>query len=102
MTGYRLSRLAELDLDEIADYTMDAWGANQADIYINQLVECFLRIAQRPELGRPVDSVHPGFRRIEQGKHVIFYMTDSDGAFISRILHQSMLPSRHRIFLEEP
>ena len=97
MKGYRLSKSAELDLAEIADYTTDVWGATQADLYLDSLVECFLRIAQRPHLGRACDSVHPGFRRIVQDKHVIFYKPDKSGVLIGRILHQSMLPTRHEL-----
>ncbi len=97
MSGYRLSALAELDLADIADYTTDVWGATQADNYLDSLVECFIRIAQRPGLGRACDSIHPGFRRIEQGRHIIFYKPGKSGVLIGRILHQSMLPARHEL-----
>jgi plasmid stabilization system protein ParE len=36
-------------------------------------------------------------RRIEQGKHVVFYREDPEGILIVRILHQSMLAERHRM-----
>jgi toxin ParE1/3/4 len=94
---YHLSVLAELDLADIADYTVHIWGKKQAHLYLDNLVECFDRIAKMPGLGRDCHPVHPGFRRIEQGKHVIFYMPDERGVFISRILHQSMLPTRHEL-----
>lgn len=97
MNEYHLSVLAELDLADIVDYTTDLWGAKQANLYLDSLVECFVRIAQMPELGRTCDSVHTGFRRIEQEKHVIFYKPDGRGVFISRVLHQSMLPNRHEL-----
>ena len=95
MSPYRLSILAELDLADIADYTTDMWGGKQAEVYLDSLVDCFVRIAKTPELDRSCDFVHPGFRRIEQGKHVIFYKPDNDGVFISRVLHQRMLPTDH-------
>lgn len=101
MTGYRLSRLAEHDLNDIVDYTTDTWGAIQANAYLSELVECFIRVAQMPSLGRTADSVHPGFRRIQQGKHVIFYKPGVNGIFISRILHQTMLPSRRELIENE-
>lgn len=102
MSAYRLSILAELDLADIADYTTDVWGVEQAELYLDDLVKCFVRIAQMPGLGRASDSVHPGFRRIAQGKHVIFYQPGKDEIFISRILHQSMLPGRHTLMEQEP
>lgn len=97
MSEYHLSALAEIDLADIADYTTDVWGGKQAELYLDSFVQCFVRIAQMPALGRACDSVHPGFRRIEEGKHVIFYQPDGRGVFISRILHRSMLPARHEL-----
>jgi len=94
---YSLSPSAELDLDAIAEYTTDIWGPKQAVKYIDALFVCFDRIALDPGLGRRCDSIHSGYRRIEQGKHVIFYIPVKNGVFISRILHQSMMPSRHEI-----
>ena len=79
---------------------MDVWGGKQAEVYLDSFVDCFVRIAKAPTIGRSCDSVHSGFRRIEQGKHVIFYKSDREGVFISRVLHQSMLPTRHE-FMED-
>jgi toxin ParE1/3/4 len=97
VNGYQLSVLAELDLADIADYTTDVWGGQQAVLYLESLVECFVRIAKMPGLGRTCDSIHPGFRRIEHGKHVILYELTESGVFISRVLHQRMLPTRHEL-----
>jgi plasmid stabilization system protein ParE len=38
-----------------------------------------------------------GLRRIEIGRHVVFYREDAGGILVSRILHQRMLPERHAI-----
>lgn len=94
---YRFSKLARLDLIDIADYTVDTWGQEQALRYLDSLEDCFDRIVQAPHIGRPCDLVRPGYRRMEHGRHVIFYRADGDGIFISRILHQRMLPSKHLI-----
>ena len=95
MPGYRLSRLAESDLEGIADYTVDAWGAAQAIRYIDGLLECCERVARSPLLGRSCRKIGPGYRRIEQGKHVLFYRLSGEEVLISRILHQDMLPSSY-------
>ena len=97
MPTYRLSRLARLDLIEIADYTVDTWGLEQADRYVDGLVGCFERLARTPGIGRPCDRIRPGYRRVEHEMHVVIYRADRDSVFISRILHQRMLPSRHLI-----
>lgn len=97
MPGYRLSKLARLDLIEIADYTVDIWGLEQANRYIDGLEKCFQLLAGNPGIGRACDRIRRGYRRIEQEKHVIVYREDEDCIFISRIQHHRMLPSRHLI-----
>ena len=54
-------------------------------------------LADNPELGRTCDDVRPGLRRMESGRHVVFYREDTGGILVSRILHQRMLPERHVI-----
>jgi plasmid stabilization system protein ParE len=41
--------------------------------------------------------VRPGLRRMEQGKHVVFFRREPGGILVSRILHERMLPERHAI-----
>jgi toxin ParE1/3/4 len=92
MTRFRLSRNARADLLSIGTYTMETWGAAQAARYLNDLEECAKMLAANPSLGRSCDWIRPGLRRFEKGRHVLFYRRLEDGIFVSRILHQSMLP----------
>lgn len=46
-------------------------------------------------MGRIFGPFRPDLRRIQQGSHVIFYRQTAEGILIIRILHQSMLPTRH-------
>ena len=93
MPNWKLSRLARLDLIEIADYTVDTWGLEQADRYMDSLEDCFKQLVRVPGMGRPCNQIRPGYRRIEHEKHIIIYRAVPGGVFISRILHQRMLPS---------
>ena len=95
MPQYRFSRLARLDLIEIADYTGETWGLEQAERYMDSLDDCFKQLAQSPGIGRACDRIRIGYRRMEHKSHVVIYRVEKDGIFISRILHQRMLPSRH-------
>jgi toxin ParE1/3/4 len=97
LPDYRLSKLARTDPIEIADYTVDTWGPDQAYRYLDSLDACFHQLAQMPGMGRPCNSVRHGYRRLEHEKHIIFYRVEKDGIFISRTLHERMLPSRHMI-----
>ena len=52
-----------------------------------------LLLADNPRLGRASGDVSPGFRRMEVGKHAIFYrVPDEEGVLVVRILHRLMLP----------
>jgi toxin ParE1/3/4 len=94
LNTYRLGPKGESDLAEIFDYTVDTWGEEQAENYVDELARCFQLLADSPGLGRACDLLFPGIRRFEQGKHVIFYKQDRSGILVSRILHQSRLPAR--------
>lgn len=92
---YRLSRAADADLKYIARYTFNTWGEDQTRRYIDDLRSCIEKLTVSPMMGRACDHIRPGFRRMEQGKHVILYRPEGNGVFISRILHQRMLPGKH-------
>jgi toxin ParE1/3/4 len=94
LSTYRLGPKATSDLEELFDYTVDTWGEQQAEDYVEELARCFQMLADSPGLGRPCDLISPSIRRFEQGKHVIFYKPDKNGILISRNLHQSRLPTR--------
>ena len=94
MAAFRFSRRAAADLMSIADYTLRKWGKSQAARYISELEVCCQRLADNPAFGRPCDDVRPELRRLEHGKHVVFYRQERGGIMVSRILHQRMLPDR--------
>ena len=79
----------------IGKYTLQTWGQAQADRYISELKACCRHLASNPLIGRSCDEVKPGLRRMEKGKHVLFYRLEPGGVRVVRILHQRMLPGRH-------
>lgn len=95
MGTYRLSRRAENDLFEIGEYTIRTWGLEQCARYIDGLEACCQKLADNPKLGRSCESLRPGYWRMEQGKHVVFYRIEKDGIIVPRILHVRMLPKLH-------
>lgn len=94
MSLYQIGPSGVSDLAEIFDYTVDTWGEEQAERYLDELARCFDRLADLPGLGRPCDRIYPGVRRFEHGRHVIFYKPEIHGIVISRVLHQRTLPAR--------
>jgi len=52
MAEYRLSNQAKADLNEIADYTIETFGIEQARRYRDGLETCFQTLADKPMVGR--------------------------------------------------
>jgi len=94
---FRFSRRAEADLLAIGAYTLRTWGETQTVRYIDDLEECCQMLADNPALGRECGEVRAGLRRMERGRHVVFYRQETGGILVSRILHQRMLPEAHPI-----
>ena len=86
----------------IGNYTLKEWGADQSSQYLFELEECCQKLTDHPQLGRACDEIFPGLRRLEHGHHVIFYREKEDGVFISRVLHERMLPENHDFDQENP
>lgn len=60
-------------------------------MYTNALFLCFESIVDREILGKPVDYLRQGYKKVFYGKHIIFFRIATDGLVeIIRVLHQSM------------
>lgn len=94
MAGIRYSVRAERDITMIAEYTLNQWGEEQAFRYLDSLEACCQLLEASPSIGRLCDHIRPGLRRIEHGKHVVFFREDTEGILVLRILHHSVLPGR--------
>jgi toxin ParE1/3/4 len=91
MTGlFRLTPRAAADLDGIADYTMEVWGAAQMGDYLRSLNRRFEWLARNPLAGRERNDVHPGYRSFPEGSHVIFYIVSDEYIDIIGLPHKSM------------
>jgi toxin ParE1/3/4 len=73
------------------------WGDAQVEIYLEELEDCCVGLAANPGLGRPCPEVSPGLRRMEAGRHVVFYRERGKGIVVVRVLHQAMMPRRWRM-----
>ncbi len=92
MSQYRIivSPQAERDLKEIRTYTLQSWGAPQADIYLGKIEETFYSLLENPEIGRERNDVKTGYRSIVIEKHVLFYKIDKSEIHILGIPHSRM------------
>ncbi|NLN68394.1 MAG: type II toxin-antitoxin system RelE/ParE family toxin [Alcaligenaceae bacterium] len=83
---YRLSPLAELDLEEIWLYTLNRWSPEQADNYLHNLTLAFEALTSGKRRGSP--SVLPDFQKYLCGSHVIYFLDYAEHLDIIRVLHQ--------------
>lgn len=91
MAKYRITGLANQDLNGIWEYTFNKWSLKQADKYYDLLIETFNEIAIDPSCGKNYEGVEPKLRGLRVGKHIIFFeLIDEELVEINRILHQSM------------
>ena len=95
MSGYILSAAAAEDLRTIYSDSWDGFGERQADIYYDDLLTCFSRLASFPALGRTLDPPHAGLRKLAHDSHLILYRQEDRHLLIVRILHQGMDLDRH-------
>lgn len=73
------------NLDDIADYTLETWGARQTREYLVDLIDCFEKFAKTPNIGRNASEFSPNLKRFNYKTHSIFYMSTDTGILIVRI-----------------
>lgn len=95
MAEFRLTPAAEDDLEMIWTYTVQQWGVEQADRYINALTTIFSELAQSPKTAPACDHIRSGYRRRSVERHMIYFRITTYGIAIIRILHERMDAVRH-------
>ena len=76
---------------DIGRYTEKKWGAEQRNIYIKQLDNCFTQLSENPMLGISCEHISKDYQKLPQGSHLIFYKSKTEEIIeIIRILHKSM------------
>jgi toxin ParE1/3/4 len=91
MTNYRISKLAESDLEDIWNYTVYEWSVEQAEKYLDGLFSCFEGLSEGHINGKAIDYVRKEYKKTLFGKHYIFYKLSNSGIVeIIRVLHIRM------------
>ncbi len=84
--SYRLSALAERDLEDIWSYVAEDTSPTAADRLIDAMIERFELLAEQPRMGRLRPEFGPGVRSFTVENHVIYYRHEGD-VLIARVLH---------------
>ena len=95
MAEYRLSPIAQRDLDEVFDYTVVQWGLPQALRYTDLIEAACAVLADAPQHAQDCSDIRPGYRRRSVEQHVVYFRPTRDGIVVVRILHHRMDAGRH-------
>jgi len=94
---YILSKEAEQDLEKIWLYTFENWSIEQADRYLNLLLDEMDYLCSKPNSGAAFGNIRKGYWRTKVKSHFIFYKinTKREELEIIRILHEMMDIDNH-------
>ncbi len=93
--NFVLSRLALKDLEEIWYYTFEHWSKQQANKYYKDIFEVIHGICKDSLLGKSIDDIKIGHRKINVKSHMIIYKIKQNTIYVDRILHQNMDIDKH-------
>ena len=90
--NYKISKQAEIDLENIWLYTFEEWSINQADYYFDLIMDEIEYISKNPKSGKDYNEIRKGYFRSQVKSHFIFYRINfiEENVEIIRILHQQM------------
>ncbi len=91
MAKFYFTNKAVDDLNQIWNYTLEAWSENQADLYFNLIMNSCKELSLNPLIGKSYEIIDSSILGFNTGKHIIFYriLTDSEIEIV-RILHGMM------------
>lgn len=92
---FALRSKAEDDLEVIYLYSLENWGAVQAEEYIQLLDRAFQQLVENPNIGTSCDFVRDGLKMYPVQSHSVFYRIKGNKVVIVRVLHKSMLAGKH-------
>ena len=76
---------------EIWEYTDAQWGEAQADRYVADLSNTLERLTKGIAVSRRADQFAPDLRRIDVGRHAVFFQETDAAITVIRVLHQRMM-----------
>lgn len=90
--GFKLSVKAAEDVETIWLYTVEKWSLEQADRYVNLILDEIEYLAENPQAGSDFSDVRKNYRCAKVKSHLVFYRQSDDNMDIEiiRVLHQRM------------
>ena len=89
---FKISNEAGNDLENIWLYTFETWSVEQADRYLNLIIDEIEHLSKNPTSGKDVSYIRKDYFRSKVNTHFIFYKSNDEKKEIEiiRILHEQM------------
>jgi toxin ParE1/3/4 len=84
---YRVSEVAERDLEEIFVYWAERANVDIADRLIDGIAERFWLLGEYPDAGRSCEDIAAGVKCFPAGRYLIYYRKSRQGTEILHIFH---------------
>jgi toxin ParE1/3/4 len=81
---------ASADMRRIAEDTRARWGEKQAAVYSASLRDDIKSLGEFPLRFPEFEGRHKGLRRMNSGRHAVFYLVTKERIEIVRVLHTAM------------
>lgn len=91
--NFEISKLALKDLDEIWEYSAEQWSKLQANRYYKEIIQVIREICNNSEIGKAIDYVRQGHRRINVKSHMIVYKIKKEIIYIEFGIRKWILKS---------
>jgi toxin ParE1/3/4 len=98
MAVWRLTGRAKRDLADIRRFTLEQWGGEKAENYLEAIYEKIRLVAAHPEIGIDrSESLNMGLkiRGIVCASHVLYYTVSENHITVVAVLHHGMAPRTH-------
>lgn len=90
--SYKISVKASEDIENIWLYTFENWSIEQADRYVNLILDEIEYLAENPAFGKDFSHIRKDYHCAKVKSHIIFYRNNEkqNEIEIIRVLHQRM------------
>ncbi len=92
---FYIRETAHKDLNNIFIYSVETFGMERAERYLDDLVSAFQTLANNYNQGRDYGHVRPNLYAWNVVSHVIYYKPTKEGISVYRVLHKSMDYQKH-------
>lgn len=87
---YQLSKLAQLDLENIWEYSCKNWSIKQADKYVKQVISQIEKLFKNTEIGKSIINIKPNHRMKKVNSHLVIFKVENQILKVDRILYERM------------